>query len=140
MAFVDQVKKAMIAAAVKPLVPAGWKYSLAVQHHMAIVMTISEAPVDLLGAVLPSNTREVEAPAKPTHRDVNPYYVEHSFDGELLVVMKRIVNALNTGNHGRSDGGHYVHLQIGKWDQPFVCTAPQIERLENADMAPRMRG
>ena len=50
MAHMNQEKKARIAAALKPVMPAGWKYSLAVRHSSTIVCTISEASFDLLRA------------------------------------------------------------------------------------------
>jgi len=52
MAYVDQSKKALIAAALKPVMPVGWKWSLAVQNHSTIVLTIASAPINLLAEVL----------------------------------------------------------------------------------------
>ena len=48
MAYMNQEKKAKIAAALKTVVPKGWKYSLAVRNHSSIVMNIKSAPVDLV--------------------------------------------------------------------------------------------
>ena len=46
MAYMNQQKKAVIAAALKTVVPKDWKYTLRVRNHMEIVMVIREAPVD----------------------------------------------------------------------------------------------
>lgn len=131
MAYVDQQKKQKIAAALKLVVPAGWKYSLAVRNHSTIAMTISAAPFDLIGAFAPS---EYFDPKTARTVDVNPYHVRtHVADECVADVLQKIVDALNTDNHDRSDimtdyfdVGHYVDLHIGRWDRPFVCTNPAL--------------
>lgn len=112
MAYMDQERKAILAAKVKEVVPKSWKYSLAVQHHSSIVMTIKSAPVDL------SNGKG--------YIQLNPYYPETHYSGETLDTIRNILAALNTGNHDRSepqtdyfDVGWYVKIDIGKWNSPF---------------------
>ena len=58
MAYIDQTKKAKIAANLKKVVPAGWKYSLAVRNHSTIVLTISAAPVNLIAELVSSEHRD----------------------------------------------------------------------------------
>lgn len=131
MAYMNQEKKAKIAAALKRVIPAGWKYSLAVRHGSTIVCTISEAPFDLLKAFRASEYRD---PESITHADVNVYHVRRAFEDECVAdVMEAIVAALNTDNHDRSDVqtdyfdvGHYVDLQIGRWDKPFRYVPREI--------------
>lgn len=115
MAYMNQEKKAKIAAELKKVVPLDWKYSLAVENHSSLRMTVRSAPIDLGG--LNSLT-------------INEFYPENAFEGELLEIIKRIIEALNTGNHNNSDiqtdyfdVGHYVHLQFGAWNKPFVCSS-----------------
>lgn len=129
MAYVDQAKKQKIAAALKLVVPTGWKYSLAVRHHSTIVMTVASAPFDLIGAHKGS---EYFDPKTATHTDVNPYHFRsHLNDDCVADVFEQIFAALNTDNFDNSDiqtdyfhVGHYVTLQLGRWNKPFVCTAP----------------
>lgn len=123
MAWMSQEKKAKIAAKLKDVVPKGWKYTLAIRNHSAIVMTISEAPVDILRAC-----KDIKA--GETSWAVNEYWVEKSFTPEVAEILSRIVDALNLGNHDNSDiqtdyfdVGHYVTLLIGRWDKPFKCSA-----------------
>ena len=59
MAYMNQEKKSKIAAALKGVVPDGWKYSLSVRNHSTIVMTITAAPFDLIGAHKASEFRRV---------------------------------------------------------------------------------
>lgn len=131
MAYVDQNKKARIAAALKPVMPKDWKWSLAVQNHSTIVLTISQAPVDLLAEYTRvGNERRRYGDSshiRPDHADVNHYHLDGAFDGELLETFRKIVTALNTDNHNRSDSqtdyfdvGHYVKVQLGRWNKPFV--------------------
>lgn len=131
MAYVDQAKKAKIAAELKRVVPEGWRYSLAVRHHSTIVCTITAAPFGLLRAVAPS---EYFDPETATHYEVNPYHVRACFSDECAAdVVESIIGALNTDNHDRSDSqtdyfdvGHYVALKIGTWKRPFKVTAAPI--------------
>lgn len=131
MAYVNQEKKAKIAANLKKVVPAGWKYSLAVRHHMSIVMTISQAPFDLIGAFKANGQFN---PKTTTNLHVNQYHFRSHLEDECVAdVFEAIFDALNTDNWNRSDivsdyfdVGHYVDLQIGRWDKPFVCTAKEL--------------
>jgi len=135
MAYVNQEKKAIIAAAVKAVVPKGWKYTLSVKHHSTIVFTLKSAPV----ALMSEYKRVREALAKKTMRDLYPierssfdtnvYYLEHFFDNSLATFQK-IKDALNTGNHDNSepqsdyyDIGHYISIKVGTYEKDFVCTA-----------------
>ena len=128
MAYVDQAKKAKIAHALKAVVPKDWKYSLAVRNHSTIVMTIASAPFELIKAHKGS---EYFNPETATYCNVNPYHAAEFCDDECVSdVLVKIIETLNTDNHDNSDHqtdyfdvGHYVDLQIGRWNKPFVCTA-----------------
>lgn len=138
MAYMNQQRKALIAADLKKVIPAGWKYSLAVEHHSTIVLTISEAPVDILEDVFQMVrlehqdnpfSREFQ---RPTYWGVNSYYIDRQF---LLYrdQFKAIVAAMNEGNHDRSDVmsdyfdvNWYIEIQIGRWNKPFSF-APKTE-------------
>jgi hypothetical protein len=134
MAYVDQALKSQIATELKKVMPQGWKYSLAVNHHSTIVCTISAAPVELIKA---HKATEYFKPESATHIEINPYHFESQLaDTTLLADFTAILGALNTDNHNRSDiqtdyfdVGHYVSLNIGRWNKPFVCTAPVLEEV-----------
>ncbi len=124
MAYMNQEKKVKIAAALKKVVPADWKYTLGVDNHSTIVMTITSAPVNLL-AKAQANSEYVK-----DNFQVNQFYPEKSFDGRTLETVMKILDALNLNNHDNSDimtdyfdVGHYVNLNIGRWNKPFVCTS-----------------
>lgn len=138
MAYVNQERKAKLAAKVKEVIPAGWKYSLAVRNHSTIVLTISAAPVDLLAEYArvanakyaSSGDTGLRYEEPPSYHQVNEYHLETQFD-ESLPVFEAIKIALNDGNHDRSDSqtdyfdvGWYVNINLGRWDKPFVYVAP----------------
>jgi hypothetical protein len=120
MAYMDQTKKTRIAAALKAVMPKDWKYSLAVRNHMSIVLTIQSAPEDLLAAF-------------DGHYQVNTYHYDSALErngrADLVPVFSAIMGALNLDNHDNSDiqvdyfdVGHYVDVNVGRWNKPFICT------------------
>jgi len=133
VAYMDQEKKSKIAAALKLAIPKTWKYSLGVRHHSTIVLTIASAPVDLIAEWNKNAKAQAEwknearlfSPADG-YVQVNHFYLERAFDKHLSI-FEAIRNALNLDNHDRSDittdyhdVGHYLSINLGKWDKPFL--------------------
>lgn len=123
MAYMNQEKKAKIAARLKKVMPKGWKYSLAVRNHSSIVLTIKSAPVDLLEGYRKNLGDRMNG---VNYMQVNHYHLYHGFEGKLLKKMEEIVMVLNTDNYDNSDiqtdyfdVGHYVDVNIGRWNKPF---------------------
>jgi hypothetical protein len=133
MAYMSQEKKAKIKEALKKVIPADWKWSLAVRNHSTICLTIHSAPIDLVADYATHGMQEPlrsEVIAK-RHVDVNPYWWKDHFSSELVEVFRPIFEALNLDNHDRSDPmsdyydvGHYVEVSIGRWNKPFVHKRP----------------
>lgn len=136
MAYMNQEKKAKIAAALKLVMPKDWKYSLATERG-SIILTIRSAPVDLIAAWNAQGERPFMSDRETKAKDyvqVNHYHLAAAFRGDLLATFEAIKGALDTDNHDNSDlqsdyhdVGHYVSIHIGKWDKPFVCTAPAAQ-------------
>jgi hypothetical protein len=137
MAHMNQEKKAKIAAELKKVMPKDWKWTLGVRHHSTIILNIWSSPIDLLAHIeenhkkaYPEHQREKKAVAW----DVNEYHLDKQFSGTLLDLFKKVVAALNTDNFDKSDPmsdyfhvGHYVDINIGRWDKPFICTTTAAE-------------
>lgn len=131
MAYMNQARKSIIAAALKNIIPAGWKYSLSVDNHCSIVLTIAAAPVDLLGMSLKlANENQTDLISPRDYFSVNPYYLDRQFSGKTLALFNRINAAMNEGNHDNPDirtdyfdVGWYTDINVGRWDKPFICTA-----------------
>jgi hypothetical protein len=128
MAYVDQQKKAKIATALKAVMPKGWKFSLAVNNHSTIVLTISAAPVNLIAALVPSEYRK---PETMTYAQIYHKRIDECFnDAEITATFEKISEALNLENFDKSDSmtdyfhvGHYVDINVGKWNKPFAVIA-----------------
>ncbi len=144
MAYMNQEKKAAIKAELAKVMPKGWKYSLGVHNYSTIALTISAAPVNLIDQYvefiklnkLPQvagnqydtdnlNAR-IDYVSKKQELQVNEFWLEEQFDGEVLSIMQKIKAALNLNNHDNSDSmtdyfdvGYYVNISIGKWNKPF---------------------
>lgn len=138
MAYMSQDKKKQIATNLKQaLRGSGLKYTLAVDHHAALVMNIWEGPVDFIG-----NYRETlrskpyvvpprilnEAPQQSMQ--VNEFHYQDQFTGKALDLLKTILPILNEGNWDKSDIqsdyfniGWYVNVHVGRWNKPYRLTA-----------------
>ena len=121
MAYMSQEHKKEIALKLKAVMPKTWKYTLSVNNHSSIVMTIRSADVDLVKEC--KNKVSEDA----TYLQLNHYYLDDAFSGETLKVLKDALEALNDKNYNNSDVqsdyfdvGHYVDINIGKWNKPFV--------------------
>ena len=120
MAFMNQEQKKVIAAELKKVTPKGWKYSLAVRNYSTIVMTFRKGP-----AVLAMS----EDGELKSHQTLSEYRIDDQFEGETRDALKAIVNVLNMNNYNNSDPmtdyfdvGHYVRIQAGEWDKPYIVT------------------
>jgi hypothetical protein len=124
MAFMSQERKATLAEGLKKVIPADWKWSLSVNHHSTLVLTISQAPVDLIGENLVCQSR---SEGRPTYHNLNEYHIGNEYSGKLSDTFKAIKDAMMVGNHDRSepqsdyfDVGWYIDIKIGKFERPFT--------------------
>lgn len=139
MAYMNQEKKAIIKAAMdKALKARGFKYSLRVDNHMAIVCTITAGPVDFIGNFkATAGEKFTLSPGRSLdHLQVNLYWLEDHFSGQALEILKECSEALRAaGYYDRSDAmtdyfdtAYYMHLNIGQWDKPYKITAPTMRQ------------
>ena len=131
MAYMNQERKAEIAAKVKPILKKyGVKATLSTDRH-SLSLNIKSASIDFIAnyneTVLqqPGGFRN-SGPAEKSIQ-VNPYWFQEHFSGKAKKFLTEALKALNEGNHDRSDSqtdyfdvGWYVHVNIGKWNKPFV--------------------
>lgn len=158
MAYVNKEKKAKIKEALQQVMPKDWKWSLAVRNHSTAVLTISKAPIDLVAIFCDAadvyNKVRVDIYGEPVHTtqrqresmnyDVTKWDMQRMTEGlqnrYIAAIFDKIFDAMNTDNHDNSDimtdyfdVGHYVDVQIGKWDRPFINTsASQIAEMKAA--------
>ena len=86
------------------------KFSITIHHHSSIHIDIMSAP---------------EKYGFQNTGSFNVFYMEESFEGETLAMMKNIWNIANvgvkhfeTGDYG-TQPSFYVWMHIGKWDKKF---------------------
>lgn len=132
MAYMSQENKKQLAANLKAaLKGSGLKYSLGVSNHSTITMKITSGPVDFIQnyVAVVSKKPEYERTFDKTITSlrVNEYHYQNQFTGKALDLLKKIVPALNVGNHDRSDiqsdyfdVGWYVDVSIGAFRKPYV--------------------
>ena len=132
MAYFSQEKKAKIAPKVAALLKKyNLKGSLSVRHHSTVVLTVKSGTIDFIGnfnQVAGNRSAGLENFRPATDSvDVNPYWYHEHFDGKARKFLKDVFAVLNEGNHNNSDiqsdyfdVGHYVDVNIGKWDQPYA--------------------
>jgi hypothetical protein len=134
MAHMNQVKKAVIAAKIKPILAKyGVKGSLSVRHHSTIVLTLKSGKIDFienLNRVCGSSHYQTSNGFRPVtrgHVDVNPYWYQDHFDGKAKKFLTEVLAAMNVGNHDNSDiqtdyfdVGWYVDVNVGKWNKPYI--------------------
>lgn len=141
MAYMNQELKKEIAVKLKTVISSDWKYTLSVRNHSTLVLTIRQAPVDLLCHI---NAVQVElGMPHPVHIidgycTVNHYSLDRQFKGDMLTLFKRIDEALNWGNHDNSDPqtdyfdvGWYTDILIGRWNDQFLHVLPRPAKAPN---------
>ena len=124
MACMTQEKKKVIAENLKKVMPKGWKFSVAVEHHSVLILNIKSAPVDILKALKSS---EYLDPSKLTRIQLTCGRFDNTFtDPELADTFREISAAMNTLNYDRSDVmtdyfdvGYYTRINVGTFERPF---------------------
>lgn len=136
MAYMDQTKKAKIAAELKKIMPKDWKYTLGVDNHSTIVLNLLKAPVDLIAMANKLNEehalrRSEEAYVIKDHYQANPYYPQNAFEGDTLTLMQKVIKVLYSVDYfDHSDSmtdyhhcAYFVNINVGKWNKPFELVA-----------------
>ena len=134
MAYVNKELKAKVVGLLKAAFPGtsktrGFKYSVAVNNSSTLVLTISEGSIDFIGNYLENarkNPRFNENHDPITSIQVNEYQIDSHFSGLAHDILTTIKSILNTDNWDDSDvmtdyfsRGHYISINIGKWDKPY---------------------
>lgn len=122
MAYMSQENKAKLSVEIAKAMPKGWKWTLAVKHHSTLVLTIRQAPVDLISENLVCASR----PEPSSNRNLNVYHLNGEYADKLLKIFEGIKAAMMVGNHDNSDSqsdyfdvGWYIDINIGDGDSPF---------------------
>ena len=120
----NQEKKQKISSKLKPVLKKyGLKGSLSVRNHMTLVLNVTAGSIDFVSNMNRVVGRQTFA---SDSIQVNHYWYHEHFDGVAKKALREIIDAMNTDNHDRSDiqsdyfdVGHYIDVNIGKWNKPY---------------------
>jgi hypothetical protein len=123
MAYMNQEKKKVIAAKLKPVLKKyGVKGSLSVRNHMSIVLNVKSGKIDFFEDY---GDRE---DARKFGIQVNPYWFQDHFTGKSKEFLADAFDALKAaGYYNNSDAqidyfdtAYYYDINIGKWNKPYA--------------------
>jgi hypothetical protein len=116
MAYVSQAMKAKLAPTIKSVLK---KYkvkgSISVRNHMSLVVTLKEGAVNF----------------GKDYADVNTYYIDDHYAGRARSLLNELKAAMEGPEFFCEDDAmtdyfhrsHYIDIDIGKWDKPYVYVA-----------------
>lgn len=132
MAYMNQEKKAQIAALIKPLLKEyGLKGTLSVHNYSSINLNIKAGNIDFIGnanAVIEKNVNNHTPYDKiKKYLDVNVYWVADNYTGVAKEFLLKAVKALQGANYYDNsdamtdyfDTAYYYGIKIGNWDKPY---------------------
>lgn len=138
MAYMSQERKAELAPVIRAVCKKyNIKASIAVRNHSTLVLNIKQGDIDFVENYISTDANKPHANKMSEDRiayvrkngslDVNPYWYQEHFSGRALNFLKEVFNAMNNGNHDRSDiqsdyfdVGWYVDVNIGQWNKPYA--------------------
>jgi hypothetical protein len=132
MAYMNQEKKAVIAAKLKPVLKKyGIKGSLSVRNHSTITLTVKSGAIDFIENYLADGKcRDESFVRRYGSIDVNPYWFQDHFTDKSKAFLTEAFDALKSaGYYDNSDAmtdyfdtAYYYGINIGKWNKPYVLS------------------
>lgn len=126
MAYVSQEMKKELAPQIKAVLKKyGMKGSIAVRHHMSLVVNIKSGKLDILGAL---GASEYER----DYVQVNPYWIEENYDdAEVVAFLSELKEAMEGPNFFCHDDSmtdyfhrsHYIDINVGQFNKPYILEA-----------------
>jgi hypothetical protein len=125
MAYMNQQKKAVIVANLKPVLKKyGLKGTFSVRSHMTICLTITSGPIDFIQNYK-DHTGKQNQMIKAL--DINPYWFQDHFTGKAKEALTEIIKGMySAGYYDNSDiqsdyfdTAYYIDVNIGKWDKSY---------------------
>lgn len=139
MAYMNQERKAKIAAAMKPILKKyGVKATLSVRNHSTISLNIKSGKIDFIENFIKTDESHIHAKRMSSNQidyirekqnlDVNPYWFQDHFSGKAKNFLTEAFRALKSADwYDESDAmtdyfniAYYVDVNIGKWNKPYV--------------------
>jgi hypothetical protein len=139
MAYMNQTKKATIAATLKPILAKyGVKGSLRTTNH-SITLTLRSGKIDFIGDMVArftaqgityAVTPDQKVAPKDYHFDIHQYWYHEHYTGMSKAFIAEALVALKAASwYDRSDAqvdyfdtAYYINLKVGEWDNPYIVT------------------
>jgi hypothetical protein len=99
-------------------------------------LDVTSGPLDVIGnmhelAIKKPDSYYLRNPVKPTHIQVNLYWISEHYTGKVLAFMQELKAAMQGPDwYDRSDlqteyfdTSWYININIGRWNQPYQLTA-----------------
>ena len=129
MAYMNQERKAKIAAALKPILAKyKMKGTLRTRQH-AITLTLRSGPVDFIQDLqtfldAPMDKNELR---KDYHLDINPYHYNTYYEGESAQFIGEVNTAMQAADYYDNsdimtdyfDTAYYYDITVGTWEKPY---------------------
>lgn len=143
MAYMNAQRKAALAPGIKAvLAKYGMKGSISGAGTGTLRVKVVSGPLNII-----SNYNEELAkrsigryppPAfQEGSLDVNPYWYREHFTGQVLAFISELIEAMDVGNHDRSDlqtdyhdVGWYKDIDIGSYRKPYIYQEPAFEPID----------
>lgn len=142
MAYMSQDRKAQRAPVIKAILNKyGVKGSLSVRNHSTLVLTLKSGKIDFIENFINTDANvnhgrkmsqdQIDYIRKNKSLDVNPYWYQEHFTGKAKDFLKEILDAMYGADYfDESDAqvdyfhcSHYVDVNIGKWNKPYILEA-----------------
>jgi uncharacterized protein YutD len=137
MAYMNQERKATIAANVKPILAKyGMKGTLRVKHNLVIVLTLRSGPIDFIGDMQREKPFDKDMMRERYALVINPYHYPTNYLGDSYFFLKEIFEAMKSAAwYDRSDSmtdyfdtAYYIEVKVGDWTKPYQYT-PRVAAL-----------
>ena len=138
MAYMNQERKAKVAAKVKPILAKyGMKGSLSVRNHSTIVLKLTSGSIDFIGDLVEQRqfgyvTHKIDKDEmrKRYEISINPYWYQEHYSGESLAFLSEIIPAMKAADwYDNSDAqidyfdtAYYFDVNVGSWTKPYTLT------------------
>ena len=118
MAYISAEEVKVIRNTLKATFPisSGWKFSVRGRDHSSVTVTVLQAPIFMLA----------DEDFDITNVDVNQYYIEDHFTGDVKTVLLMIKSIITRTHWDKSDiqtdyfnCAFYYNMKIGTWEKEF---------------------
>ena len=133
-AYISQEEKKNLSVNIKKtLKKYGMKGTIAIRHHMVLVVNIKSGSLDVIGnwydtVTKNGNTNQYgDVITKPEYLDVNTHWINSNYSGVVKDFLLELLENMKGPDFFCNDDiqsdyfhrSHYTDINIGKWNSPY---------------------